>query len=869
MFQLTSELKDIIADATSLDLTPEELPRFSDSQRRRKLLEAAIDRACRKIAPLWPLKHFVAVNPFLGFANQSFASTAATLKRVARTHMLMPRGFYWQAIEAGVVSDADLEAALAKASNITRAPADVAALKEAAASPPEADAPNQAAIATVAEVLDALADGDRQASLVGFMIDDISRWCAAYFDDGQASWRMPNRHMKPYAAWRAAARYDRNPEAMGVRGFRRAVLALPDDPVETIGAVIEKLGVAERAIEDYLHRTLFDIGGWAAYARYLVWNSELDGEPNDALTQLLAIRVAYGYGLFQARTDAAFSSAWAEAMRIAAATPQDESLNNDADLTVDLMLQDAYEIAFQRRLVARLHENVKWSKRRETERATLQAAFCIDVRSEIYRRALETVCPQAETVGFAGFFGFPIEYVPIGHSKGGAQCPVLLRPAFVVCEAVRDASEEEEEEILGLRLLRRRASKAWKAFKLSAVSSFAFVESAGLLYAGKILSDSLGLTRVAPHPNLDGLDRAVIERVGPSIEPRIVGGRATGFTDIQRVAMAEAVLKAMSMTENFARLVMLAGHGSTTVNNPHASGLDCGACGGHTGEANARVAATILNDTHVREGLALKGIRIPHDTWFLGALHDTTTDEVRLYDVENAPTSHSKDIDELKAWLGKAASLARMERSALLGLAGKEKIDAKIVARSRDWSQLRPEWGLAGNAVFIAAPRERTRGLDLDGRAFLHSYDHTKDDGYSVLELIMTAPMVVASWINLQYFGSTANNRVFGSGNKTLHNVVGQIGVLEGNAGDLKVGLPWQSVHDGKRFVHEPLRLNVFIEAPEAAIEAVIRKNDTVRDLVNNRWLHLYSLDEVGDTIRSYCTFGDWRAVADDTANSV
>ncbi|KAF0207277.1 MAG: hypothetical protein FD172_3716 [Methylocystaceae bacterium] len=869
MFQLKSELKDTITDTTSLDLAPEEFPRFSDSPPRRKLLEVAIDRACHKIAPLWPLKHFVAVNPFLGFANQSFAGTAATLKRVAKTRMLMPRGFYRQAIEAGAVSDADLEAALARSSNTTDGPADVAALKEATASAAKADAPNHATIATVAEVLDALADGDRQASLVGFMIDDISRWCAAYFDDGQASWRMPNRDMKPYAAWRAAARYDRNPEAMGVRGFRRAIVALPDDPVETIGAVIEKLGIADRAIDDYLHRTLFDIGGWAAYARYRVWNSELYGEPNDTLTQLLAIRVAYGYGLFQSRSDAAFSSAWAEAMRIAAAKPQDECLNNDADLTIDLILQDAYEIAFQRRLVARLHENMRQTKSREKERAALQAAFCIDVRSEIYRRALETVCPQVETIGFAGFFGFPIEYVPIGHSKGGAQCPVLLRPAFIVCEAVREASEEEKEEVLGLRLLRRRASKAWKAFKLSAVSSFAFVESAAFLYAGKILSDSLGLTRVAPHPNLDGLDRAVIERVGPSIEPRIVGGRNTGFTESQRVAMAVAVLKAMSMRENFARLVMLAGHGSTTVNNPHASGLDCGACGGHTGEANARVAATILNDAHVREGLALKGIHIPHDTWFLGALHDTTTDEVRLYDVEKAPRSHTKDISELKAWLAKASSLARMERSVILGLAGQERIDAKIVARSRDWSQVRPEWGLAGNAAFIAARRERTRGLDLGGRAFLHSYDHTKDDGYSVLELIMTAPMVVASWINLQYFGSTANNAVFGSGNKTLHNVVGQIGVLEGNAGDLKVGLPWQSVHDGKRFIHEPLRLNVFIEAPEAAIEGIIRKNDTVRDLVNNRWLHLYSLSDVGDTIRSYHTLGDWRAVADDTWNSI
>ncbi|EQD80177.1 hypothetical protein B1A_01163, partial [mine drainage metagenome] len=165
--------------------------------------------------------------------------------------------------------------------------------------------------------------------------------------------------------------------------------------------------------------------------------------------------------------------------------------------------------------------------------------------------------------------------------KGGAQCPVLLTPAFVVCEAVDNASEEEETEILGLRLLRRRATKAWKSFKLSAVSSFTYVETAGLLFAGKILSDSAGLTRTVNDPNTDGLDASVIGRVGPRLAARTVGGRETGFTDEQRLAMAEAVLRAMSMTGDFGRLVMLTGHGSTTVNNPHASALDCGACGGH------------------------------------------------------------------------------------------------------------------------------------------------------------------------------------------------------------------------------------------------------------------------------------------------
>ncbi|KAA2244069.1 YbcC family protein [Salinarimonas soli] len=826
----------------------------------RPALDAAIRGACRKIAPLWPLKHFVAVNPFLGFTNQSFAATCATLRRVAGVDMLMPRAFYREAIAAGAIDDAALDAALKASPARPGAPADVAALKAAAALDPRWSARPAAVVATVAEVLDAVAQGDRQASLVGFMIDEISRWCAAYFDEGQASWRMPTRGASPYTAWRDIARYDRNPEIMGVPGFRRSIMALPEDPVEAIGEVVAKLGIPSRAVEDYLHRALFDIGGWAAYARYLAWNAELHGGTDDTLVELLAIRIAWGYALFEARTDAAMKDAWAKAMADAAALPDDEALGADPDLAVDLLLQQAYEIAYRRRLVDGLKGHAARPRAEALPvRKPVQAAFCIDVRSEIFRRAFETACPQAQTVGFAGFFGFPIEYVPIGHQRGGAQCPVLLKPAFIVCEQVGDASPDEETEVLGLRLIRRRAAKAWKSFKLSAVSSFSYVETTGLLFAGKIASDSLGVTRPVANPTVDGLDGSVARRVGPRLEPRKVGGRATGFEPAQRVAMAEAVLKAMSMTEGFARLVMLTGHGSTTVNNPHASGLDCGACGGHTGEANARVAAAILNDLGVREGLRERGLPVPDDTWFLGALHDTTTDEVTIYDEGHVPVSHASDLARLKTWLAKAASLARLERTALLGLTGPEATDEKVLERSRDWSQVRPEWGLAGNAAFIAAPRERTQGLDLGGRAFLHDYDHGKDTSQGVLELIMTAPMVVASWINLQYYGSTVNNRAFGSGNKVLHNVVGQLGVLEGNAGDLKVGLPLQSVHDGERFVHEPLRLNVFIEAGEAAMDAVITKHASVRELIENEWIHLHSLSDEGRTIRRCHGAGDWR----------
>ncbi len=825
-------------------------------------IESAIAAACERIAPLWPLKHFVAVNPFLGFSDRSFGAACATLRRVAQIEMLMPRAFYREALASGLVEDRDLAVALAAMPPDMAIPADVQGLKQALAKDAATSGRPGAVVATVAEVLDTLAAGDRQVSRTAFMIDEISKWCAAWFDEGQSAWRLPTRGLPLYPAWRASMRHDRNPETMGVRNFRTAVAALPNDPVAAIAAVVQALGIPARAVEDYLFRALFDIGGWAAYARYRVWDNALYGREDDTLIQLLAIRVVWGYALFLERGDAAFRAAWRAAMTAAAALPKDDRLGDDPDLAVDLVLQQAYEAAYQRKLLARLRRHAASKPSVAAERPSVQAAFCIDVRSEVFRRALESVDPGAQTLGFAGFFGFPIEYVPIGRVSGGAQCPVLLKPTFVVCEAVEGASEREEARVLELRLLRRRALKAWKAFKLSAVSSFAYVETAGLLFAGKLIGDSAGLTRTVKDPNTDGLDPEVIGRIGPRLASREVAGRATGFTEVQRLDMAEAVLRAMSLTEGFAHLVFLAGHGSTTVNNPHASGLDCGACGGHTGEANARVAAAILNDPGVRTGLQSRGIAIPPDTWFLGCLHDTTTDEVRVFDAEHVPADHRGELKRVRDRLGQASALARVERSALLGLAGEADVDRKVFGRSRDWSQLRPEWGLAGNAAFIAAPRERTRGLDLNGRAFLHDYDWRKDAGFGVLELIMTAPMVVASWINLQYYGSTVNNRAFGSGDKTLHNVVGQLGVLEGNAGDLKVGLPLQSVQDGTRFVHEPLRLNVFIAAPEAEIDRVIARHESVRRLVDNGWMHLFALADDPATVRRYAGGLRWEAVA-------
>ncbi len=331
-----------------------------------------------------------------------------------------------------------------------------------------------------------------------------------------------------------------------------------------------------------------------------------------------------------------------------------------------------------------------------------------------------------------------------------------------------------------------------------------------------------------------------------------------------RLTMAARILKAMSFTSNFARLVVLAGHGAKVVNNPHASALHCGACGGYSGEVNAQLLASLLNDHQVRAGLAERGIVIPADTLFLAALHDTTTDAVTLFADDPSPT-HAQDLAQVTQWLAAAGALARGERALRLPRANRSQ---DIAHRARDWAEIRPEWALAGCQAFIAAPRSRSAGRDLAGRAFLHDYDWRCDHGFGVLELILTAPVVVASWISLQYYGSTVAPERFGAGNKLLHNVTGGIGVVEGNGGILRTGLPWQSVHDGERLIHEPLRLSVLIEAPTEAIGAILERHPQLRALFDNRWLHLcagrrrphgaalYRRPELGD-VRRGCVFAE------------
>jgi uncharacterized protein YbcC (UPF0753/DUF2309 family) len=769
------------------------------------LLKSA-EAAARAIPPAFPLDATVAVNPFLGQIGEDLATAAARLSRVAGAAVTRPRAAYAEDLASGRVSDEDLAQALASCASPLK-PASLAQLKVSANAPGTPVLP----LPTIAELAAEATGTDWPAVLER----TFGLWASGHFDRGQALW-LPAPGRGAFSAWQAWAGRDLTPEIAGLAGFCAHAASAPDTPERSILRAAETLGLTEAAAGTAFHRLLTDLGGWAQHARWLLWQAELKGGTDGTLIELLAIRLVWEEALLAHVPEIA--DRWREAVAAheapVAPTPAQ---------VIDAVLQEAAERGHQRRLAASLGHCVP-----ETSRPELQAAFCIDVRSEVFRRALEAQDAGIETIGFAGFFGLPLAHKAHGSDVVEDHLPVLLNAGLT--STSHAAGNAELAKRISARTLR-----AWGRFRQAAVSSFAFVEAAGPLYGAKLVTDALGLG-----------GKADMAQPAPQF--------AEPLDAETKVTIGTKVLKAMSMTDGFGRVVLLLGHGARVVNNPHESAYHCGACGGHTGEVSARLLAQLLNDSETRAGLPGNGIELPEDTIFLAGLHDTTTDEITLY-AEDIAQERAKERARVQGWLQAAGKLARTERAMRLHGAT---VDT-VAARATNWAQVRPEWGLAGCAAFIAAPRIATAGTDLGGRAFLHSYDWRSDEGFGTLELILTAPVVVASWISLQYYGSAVAPEVFGGGNKLIHNVTGGIGVVEGNGGRLRPGLPWQAIHDGEVLAHEPLRLTVMIEAPEEAISEVLKRHPEVAALFDNGWLHLLTLSD-GQVAGRYRPGGDWES---------
>ena len=792
---------------------------------RRNVHDLAVE-AGKRIAPTWPLDQFIAVNPWWEMRDKTYAEVAARVALLGHARGHMPRSWFKDQFGA-LIHQRHLEAAVAESDALTEQ--EVLAWLDL-------DEPLPA-WRNFSDQVDGARNLARSVSWHDEIVQQISQFCASFYSTGTPIPADPDQCL--YEAWLSAVRHDRGIEIMmGERGLHRGFEELPPTAGELLEEVASELRIDHSLLPDYFHALLLDINGWASWVAYHRWQAQLVESDDDALPQILAVRAAWELVLWRHihRSDPQGAELQTRSWQQQVARLPDLVERYRALQRPALVWQRAVEIAFQEGLHSELRSASKAPQEDEDpERPALQAVFCIDVRSEVYRRALEAQDTRIQTIGFAGFFGLPIDYEQSGTCYRRPQMPGLLNPVLTVHEAIANSAVKAAQH-------NRRAR--WSALSKKAPAAFGYVESVGIGYALKLLRESLA----------GGAPRHPVNTCCSSKDAFVVKSADGELDAAAQAELVSGVLGAMTLTSNFAPVVMIVGHGSSTRNNPHAAGLDCGACCGQTGEINARVLAQILNDRAVRAALAQEHeIAIPDDTHFVPALHDTTTDEMRCL------TDLPDGAKNVRAWLEGAGAAARRERSTKLGLEA-DGCDEAIRARSRDWSQTRPEWGLANNACFIVAPRARSRHINLAGRSFLHDYRWEEDQkaGYPVLELIMTAPMLVMNWINMQYNLSVTDNEVYGCGNKVLHNVVGgNIGVFEGNAGDLRIGLSMQSVHNGERWMHDPLRLAVYIAAPRDAIADVAARHDVVRDLIDNDWLYLFRLDDDPEIIERYYA-GEW-----------
>ncbi len=706
----------------------------------------------------------------------------------------------------------------------------------------------------------------------------LIRLSAAYLDQGISHWAMPGRRhgfltdVRSMLMWSGLAEpFPGLAEEMR-RQWREKLSA-----VQAIEQMLDRLGISAGEEESFLRTEMLALAGWAGMFRRLEKEPQLvPHEPiPSSLMEFVAVRLtlrAFAPAAMecsasgpedqqkQRRLEAAaalFHAAEALSMRSAdlesLGRANLESLRREVQAFDHFerrrIWHSAYELRHEKIVLAPLAARMERGIPPQSKaRPRAQVFFCIDDREESMRRMIEEIEPSIETFAAAGFYGVAMNYSGIDDAFGVSLCPIVVTPQH----AVREQPVPEHVDLHERRKALRRVWSQWahNARHSSRVLSLGWLSTAVL----GVFSIFPLLVRVLAPRRYGQLLQKLNELFLP--EPRtevtlvrtdehshdLDEGLVLGFTEAEKIDRVESVLRPAGLTRNFARLVVMLGHGSTSLNNPHESAYDCGACGGRNGGPNGRLFAAMANIPAVREGLRKRGIDIPGDTWFIGGLHDTASDEIALADLDAVPETHRGEFVSLREILDRARAANALERCRRFesadGVKTPQAALEHVENRAEHLAEPRTECGHATNAVAFVGRRLLTRGLFLDRRWFLISYDAAQDPDNESLTRLLVAGGPVCAGISLEYYFSYVDNQRLGCGTKLPHNVTGLLGVMDGHASDLRTGLPWQMVE-----IHEPVRCLFIVETSPERLTETVKRLPAVEQLVAKNWVRVATVD--------------------------
>lgn len=503
--------------------------------------------------------------------------------------------------------------------------------------------------------------------------------------------------------------------------------------------------------------------------------------------------------------------------------------------------QEAYEWSFHEQVLNAVSENIKRAvvdNNEDKRKFSFQSLMCIDDREGSLRRYLEVLDEHCLTYSTPGFFGVEFYYQPHEGKFLTKLCPAPVKPKYLIKEI---GTYKKQKSVIHLN---KNTHSLFRGTFLSL--TYGFLAAFKLLLNVVLPANNKAISSAASIMEEDA-ELTIVNDSNAQKEFKLT----VGFTYNEMADRVENVLKSIGLTTNFASLIYVIGHGSTTVNNPHFAAYDCGACSGRPGNVNARVFTFMANDEKVREILKDRGFLIPSTTYFVAGFHDTSRDEIHFIHEKNIPNNYKAQHNFNKVTFDKALSLNAKERSRKFAsidtLSDLKTIHDKVKERSVSLFEPRPELDHANNALCLIGRRNIFENIFFDRRAFMNSYDYTKDIDGNYLKQILSAATPVCGGINLNYYFSRVDNHKLGAGSKLPHNIMGLIGVTNGADGDLRPGLPLQKID-----MHDPIRLMMLVEQSPEIVESILNSNPSLKQWYNNEWIYLVLINPNDNSFYRY-----------------